>query len=243
MNRPWEGIVTPRELKLYNEIGLGKDAQLGARPGLVIIDVQYRTVGLPGKSAEESRKTLPSACGDAGWRAVGHIAQLLEVARAQDVPVFYAYVAPKDEGDRGRLFEKSPAFFTTNPVGYEFVAEVAPEEGDYLIPKRHPSAFFGTPLVSYLVDQEIDTLLVAGCTTSGCVRATVVDAFSYNFRVAVVEQCVYDRTDVSHAVNLFDMHSKYADVISMDKAKNYLKSVREGVGPIAGSPREREVAR
>lgn len=234
LRRPWEGIITPGEIQLYDRIGLGRQSQLGQRPGIVIIDVQYRTVGVPGLSAEESRKTYPSACGDAGWKAVGHIAQLLNVAREYDVPVFYAYVAPKGEADRGRLMEKSPAFFTTNPKGYDFVAEVAPQEGDYLVPKRHPSAFFGTPLVSYLIDRDVDTLLVCGATTSGCVRATVVDAFSYNYRVAVVEECVYDRTEVSHAVNLFDMHSKYANVISRQQAEDYLQSLRRHAGHAAG---------
>jgi len=96
--------------------------------------------------------------------------------------------------------------------GYEFVAEVAPREGDILIPKKHPSAFFATPLVSHLIDLGVDTLVVTGCTTSGCVRCSVVDAFSYNWRVLVPWDCVYDRSATSHAVNLFDMASKYADV-------------------------------
>ena len=72
--------------------------------------------------------------------------------------------------------------------------EVAPREGDILLPKKHPSAFFGTPLASYLIDLGVDTLVVTGCTTSGCVRGTVVDAFAYNFRVVVPEECVYDRS-------------------------------------------------
>jgi maleamate amidohydrolase len=96
--------------------------------------------------------------------------------------------------------------------GYEFVAEIAPREGDVLIPKKHPSAFFATPLASHLIDLGADTLVVTGCTTSGCVRCSVVDAFSYNFRVVVPWDCVYDRSPTSHAVNLFDMASKYADV-------------------------------
>jgi nicotinamidase-related amidase len=93
------------------------------------------------------------------------------------------------------------------------VAGIAPREGDILVPKRHPSAFFGTALTSYLIDLAADTLVVTGCTTSGCVRSSVVDAFAYNFRVAVPEDAVYDRSHVSHAVNLFDMSEKYADVM------------------------------
>jgi nicotinamidase-related amidase len=109
--------------------------------------------------------------------------------------------------------------------GYEFVAEVAPREGDVLIPKKHPSAFFATPLVSHLIDFGVDTLVVTGCTTSGCVRCSVVDAFSYNFRVLVPSDCVYDRSATSHAVNLFDMASKYADVATAAEVMEKLRGI------------------
>jgi nicotinamidase-related amidase len=116
---------------------------------------------------------------------------------------------------------------TVSDRGYDFVEEVAPHAGDTLIPKNHPSAFFGTPMVSYLIDQDVDTLLICGCTTSGCVRATAMDAFAYNFHVAVVEECVYDRGLVSHAVNLFDIQSKYADVVSLERAIAYLSGLAD----------------
>ncbi len=126
--------------------------------------------------------------------------------------MLYPYVSPKESFDKGRLAEKVPALMTVAPRGYDFVAEVAPREGDVLLPKKHPSAFFGTPLASYLIDKGADTVVVTGCTTSGCVRGSVVDAFAYNFRVAVPHDAVYDRSATSHAVNLFDMSEKYADV-------------------------------
>jgi maleamate amidohydrolase len=85
------------------------------------------------------------------------------------------------------------------------------------------SAFFGTPLVSYLIERGVDTLVVTGCTTSGCVRGTV--GFAYNFRMLVPHECVYDRSQVSHAVNLFDMSEKYADVMSTEEALTALRSV------------------
>jgi isochorismate hydrolase len=94
------------------------------------------------------------------------------------------------------------------------VAEVAPREGDILLPKMHLSAFFGTPLTSYLIECGADTLIVTGCTTSGCVRGTVVDGFAYNLRMVVPHDAVYDRSATSHAVNFFDMASKYADVMT-----------------------------
>jgi maleamate amidohydrolase len=86
------------------------------------------------------------------------------------------------------------------------------------VPKKHPSAFFGTPLASYLINTGADTLVVTGCSTSGCVRGTVVDGFAYNFRVLVPQDAVFDRSRVSHAVNLFDMAEKYADVMPTDEA-------------------------
>jgi nicotinamidase-related amidase len=122
-------------------------------------------------------------------------------------------VAPKVAGEGGRLAEKVPAIMTIPAKGYEFPAEIAPRPGDVLIPKKHPSAFFGTAMVSHLIDLNVDTLVMTGCTTSGCVRASTVDAFAYNFKVVVPEDAVYDRSRVSHSVNLFDMAEKYADVM------------------------------
>ena len=98
--------------------------------------------------------------------------------------------------------------------GYEFVEDIAPAAGDIILPKKHPSAFFGTPLTSHLIDLGVDTLVITGCTTSGCVRSSVTDAFALNFKVIVPDDCVYDRAPTSHAVNLWDMNSKYADVMS-----------------------------
>ena len=98
--------------------------------------------------------------------------------------------------------------------GYEFFDDIAPASGDVILPKKHPSAFFGTPLTSHLIDLGVDTLIITGCTTSGCVRSSVTDAFALNFKVIVPEDCVYDRAPTSHAVNLWDMNGKYADVMT-----------------------------
>jgi len=149
---------------------------------------------------------------DVGWDAVRNIQPLLALFRQKSWPVLYPHVARKVATEGGRLAEKVPAIMNIADKGYEFVSEIAPVAGDVLLPKKHPSAFFGTALVSHLVDLSADTLVVTGCTTSGCVRGTVVDGFAYNFRVLVPQECVYDRSATSHAVNLFDMASKYADV-------------------------------
>jgi maleamate amidohydrolase len=196
----------------YEAAGFGRPIGLGKRPGLMIIDVQYRTVGTTPLPFEQALEEFTTSCGEDGWKAVPQIADLLALFRERDWPVFYPHVAPKKSYDQGALGAKVPGIMDIPEKGYEFVAEVAPREGDVLLPKRHPSAFFGTPLASYLVQAGVDSLVVTGCTTSGCVRGSVVDAFSYNYKVAVPSDAVYDRSPVVHEVNLFDMAQKYADV-------------------------------
>ena len=204
----------------------GRPSGPGKRPALLIIDVQYRTTGTKPMPFYEAIKEFPTSCGDVAWQAVGNIEKLLHVFRANNWPVLYPYVSPKTSFDGGRLAEKVPALMTVAANGYEFVKEVAPQGNDILLPKKHPSAFFGTPLVSYLVQSGADTLVVTGCTTSGCVRGSVVDAFAYNFRVCVPSDAVYDRSPTSHAVNLFDMASKYADVMTTSDCVDTLSSLQ-----------------
>jgi len=211
--RPWDGIISDDEQKAYRAAGFGKPTGMGTRPALLIIDVQYRTTGTVEKPFWEAIKEFPTSCGDVAWNAVRHIQPILALFREKNWPVLYPHVAPKKVYDGGRLAAKVPSIMTIPEKGYEFVEEVAPVEGDILVPKKQPSAFFGTALTSYLIDVDADTLVVTGCTTSGCVRSSVVDAFAYNYRVAVPEEAVYDRSRVSHAVNLFDMSEKYADVM------------------------------
>ena len=215
--KPWDGIISEEEQRAYHAAGFGRASGIGRRPALLIIDVQYRTVGTKSAPFWESIKEFPTSCGEVGWNAVANISKLLAAFREKNWPVLYPHVSPKQTFDKGRLSDKVPAIMGIAANGYDFVAEVAPREGDILVPKKHPSAFFGTPLASYLVEQGADTVVVTGCTTSGCVRGSVVDAFAYNFRVAVPHDAVYDRSATSHAVNLFDMAEKYADVSDTDE--------------------------
>jgi len=216
MTAPWLPPITDDDVARYEAAGFGKPSGHGTRPALLIIDVQYRTVGSRPLPFFEAVQEYTTSCGEVGWAAVHEIARLLAVFRKLDLPVLYPHVAPKRSYDAGRLGGKVPAIMDVPEQGYRFVEEVAPEVDDVLVPKRHPSAFFGTALVSYLIDREVDTVVVTGCTTSGCVRATAVDAFSYNFHVLVPEECVYDRSPTVHAVNLFDIAQKYADVMPTD---------------------------
>ncbi|MCL7466847.1 isochorismatase family protein [Phaeovulum sp. NW3] len=225
MARIWDGIISEEEQRAYAAAGFGKPTGLGKRPALLIIDVQYRTVGTTPQPFWESIKEFPTSCGQVGWDAVANIKRLVTMFRAKGWPIMYPHVAPKEQFDQGRLADKVPALMGVAAKGYEFVPDIAPQPGDILLPKKHPSAFFGTPLVSYLIDAGADSLVVTGCTTSGCVRGSVVDGFAYNFRVTVPEDAVYDRSATSHAVNLFDMASKYADVMSTDDTLRALEAI------------------
>lgn len=224
--RPWDSLISEEEKKAYRAAGFGRPTGLGLRPALLIIDVQYRTAGTHPLPFWEAIKEFPTSCGEVAWEAVHNIARLVALFRARGWPILYPYVSPKQSFDAGRLSDKVPAIMNVASRGYDFVAEIAPAEGDILLPKKHPSAFFGTPLASYLINLGADTLVVTGCSTSGCVRGTVVDGFAYNFRVLVPEDGVYDRSRTSHAVNLFDMAEKYADVMPTDAALAALQAIK-----------------
>lgn len=224
MKRPWEGIVSEADLEVYRAAGFGRPSGLGKRPALLVIDVQYRTVGSTPKPILEAIKEYPTACGEVGWRAVGNITELIKVFRKKALPVLYPCVAPKSEHDSGGFGAKAPGVLSIPAHGYEFVKQIAPQKGDLVLPKAHASAFFGTALASYLIHLGVDSLVMTGCTTSGCVRATAVDACQLTYPVLIPEECVYDRSSVSHAVNLFDLASKYADVMPLTDAIRLIKT-------------------
>ena len=212
--RPWDGVIPQAEQDIYKLAGFGSPVGIGRRPALLVIDVQYRTVGdQPDRPIREAIAQYPTSCGEIGWRAVRRIETLLAAFRRKGFPVLYPYVAPKAAHDRGQFGDKVPGVMGIPAAGYEFVREIAPRSGDIRIPKFHASAFFGTAMASYLVSLGVDSLVFTGCTTSGCVRGSVVDACSLNYKCVIPEDAVFDRSAVSHAVNLFDMASKYADVM------------------------------
>jgi maleamate amidohydrolase len=195
-----------------------------------VVDVNYNFVGDVPEPILDSIKKYRNSCGEEGWQGVAQIRRLLEAARAARVPVLYSTAPSRQTAlTAGRWHGKNSRggedFHSQAQDGNQIVREIAPQDGDIVILKDKPSVFFGTPLMSYLHELQVDTLLVAGTTTSGCVRATVVDAFSYNLKVVVVEECVFDRGQTSHKVNLFDMQAKYADVVPLEAALGYLEEL------------------
>jgi len=221
MSDPWDGFIPEETLEHYRRAGFARPSGLGKSPALLVIDTQYLTTGEKPMPLAEATSYHPMNCGEEAWRAIAHIRTLIAAFREEGYPILYPHI------DRNRFNGKHSRMptNTANPRHLDIVAEVAPQPGDILLPKTAPSAFFGTPLIKYLNILKADTLFMVGNTTSGCIRASVIDGVSYDYKVVVPHEGCYDRSPVSHAVNLFDMGSKYAEVVSTDKAVAMLKSV------------------
>jgi maleamate amidohydrolase len=220
----WRDRIPVRDWETYEAAGYGGRVELGQRPAVLVIDVTYGFVGRQNLSMLEAIKQHPNACGEAGWEAIPHIQLVLQAGRSRGAPVFYTAGTTDFAVEHiGRWRDKHRRTLERPPDTQVIVDEIAPEADDVVIQKTKPSVFFGTPLIGALIDRHIDTLVVTGCTTSGCVRASVIDAFSFGFRTAVVEDAVFDRAELTHAVNLFDMDQKYANVLPASQIAEYLK--------------------
>lgn len=227
----WSDFLTERDRQVFDDAGYGSIGGFGKRPALVVVDMNYSFCGHLPEPILKSVQQWPNSCGEEAWDAIGALRDLLVTVRKQHIPVFYTTAPPRrpDGFDAGGWKHKNRR--SSGPVGvpgYDMnaiVAEIAPAPSDVVLEKLKPSAFFGTPLIGYLTDLGVDTVLVCGSTTSGCIRATVLDAFSYNFKVSVIEQCTFDRGQASHALSLFDMNAKYADIVSTSTVRDYLDNL------------------
>jgi maleamate amidohydrolase len=234
-SRIWEQFLTERDKKVFDVSGYGRRGGFGERPVVLVIDVNYNFVGDRPEPIEESVRRWRNSGGQEGWDAADHIAVLLQAARRKGVPVLYSTGMPNrpDGFDRGRWRDKNARnaedLTAERREGNTIIAPIAPRPQDIVIEKGKPSVFFGTLLASYLVDLQADSIIACGTTTSGCVRATVVDGFSLNFRMSVVEECTFDRGQASHAINLFDLQQKYADVVSLEQTLEFLGQLAEGL--------------
>jgi maleamate amidohydrolase len=232
----WDDILTERDKQVFALSGFGKRAGFGQRPAVLIIDVNYNFTGDKREPILESVKRFRTSCGEEGWDGVDRISELLVEARKKHLPTFYT-TAEENRIDTtvtiGGWAAKSNRTTEDMTAGWEkanqIVEDIAPQRGDIVVRKQKPSAFFGTPLMSMLNEVHADSLIVTGTTTSGCVRASVIDAFAYNLKVSVVEECVFDRGQASHKINLFDMAMKYADVISLKETIDYISGLPDNL--------------
>ncbi len=221
----WDDIITESDKEIFIKSGhVGRRIEFGDKPALVIIDVTYNFVGDKPEPILKSIERFPLSCGENGWNAVYQIASLLPLARDKQIPIIYSTGHPvlrwAIQGGNPRIME-----VIKNKTGRDIVREIAPAANDIVINKITPSIFLGTPLLNLLIPLKVDTLLFCGGVTSGCVRASVVDGASYGFKVGIIEEGTFDRGEVSHKVNLFDMNAKYASVVSMAEIKDYLSKL------------------
>lgn len=226
----WDQFLTERDKEHLKASGLGERGYrpFGAKPALLIVDDYYSVLGTTPEPILESVKTWPMSCGLEGWEAIYKTQELLEAARSAGIPIVFATGLdnfPSHWGNR----ESGPTTLTPEQkeIAFKIVEELAPRPNELVVRKAAASAFWGTPLAGHLVYNSVDTVITCGETTSGCVRASVVDGSMNRFRMGVVEECTFDRTEASHAINLFDMDQKYGTVIPLAEAIRYFDSIKE----------------
>jgi maleamate amidohydrolase len=232
--RVWDRFLTEQDKALRSHRP-PREPRYGERPALLLIDLYRWVFGDEPQPLLEAVKTWPGTCGPAAWESLPHIQRLLAAAREAGLPVIHT-TGLNDEtirqwakgASRERRDQQDEAAADRYRRRNEIVDEVAPIEGELVVRKSSPSAFWGSPLLGHLIDHGIDTLIVGGESTSGCVRASVVDGCTYRYKMIVVEECVFDRTEATHAIDLFTMNQKYADVVPLESALSYIDRIGEG---------------
>lgn len=210
-------MIGKETIARYAAQGWGTDRiGFGNRPALVVVDMQWDFVD----------PDSPSTCAPVAVDRLPDIRRLLDASRHAGIPVFFSQglVAPNlaDVGLWKGRAHRTGRSQVEGTRGAEIVSELQPLPSEHVVRKRRPSVFFGTDFDVFLRGLRIDTVLVAGSSMSGCVRATVVDGFSLDYRMMVVRECVVDRTIETLERNLFDVDAKYADAVSLDEVERYL---------------------
>jgi maleamate amidohydrolase len=224
----WKDIVDEEILEIYQ--AYHRKIFVGDNPAVLAIDLYNKAYEGGDKPVREVNRLHPGSCGENAWKAIPPTQKLFAAARKAGVPVVYTtrHVDTRGVQSTNRNMGRE----NVAPDVFDIKAELAPEPGELVIYKERASGFFGTPLVAHLRMMGVDSLIICGESTSGCVRASTVDAYSYGFHNVLVEECTYDRSMLSHKVNLFDLHHKYADVMH----------VEEVIAHLDGLARQRKVA-
>ncbi len=220
--KEWLKGVPEDERRAYEKAGFGGQIEIGENTALIVIDVTYGFCGDPGQTLDEAIAKYSTACGPVSWESMPRIARLIEMFRELDRPVIYTRSAPDDTPFSGRATKSKRIAKNLAPEHNVIPDDIKPRADEWVLEKTKASAFFQTPLASYLVRQKIDTVVVCGVSTSGCVRASVVDCFSNGFPTLVVDDCCFDRSNYAHCANLFDMNAKYASVVSLDELQTLM---------------------
>jgi len=219
----WKDVVTPDVLEVYS--CYRRKVFVGASPALLAVDlydVVYRGGARP---PAELAKDHPNSCGEYAHAAIEPTKRLFAAARAAALPIFYSTGDVRAESRPSLVTATKRNKPPVDPADYAIRPEFKPGPQHVVIIKQRASVFFGTPLVAHLTQLGVQTLIVCGESTSGCVRATAVDAYSLGLHVVLVEECCFDRSILSHKVNLFDMHHKYCDVMHVGEVVAHLDAM------------------
>jgi maleamate amidohydrolase len=212
----WKDVIDAETLQIYQ--AYRRKIYVGNNPAVLAIDLYNKAYLGGNRPVADVDREFSGSCGENAWRALPHTQKLFAAARRAGVPVIYStrHVDTSGVQSTNRNLAK-----LADDI-YDIKAELAPQPGELVIYKERASAFFGTPLIAHLQMKGIDSLIICGESTSGCVRASTVDAYSYGFHNTVVEECTYDRSMITHKVNLFDLHHKYADVMHIEDVLAHL---------------------
>jgi maleamate amidohydrolase len=217
--------VSDKEAReVYEQAGLGASVTLGSRPAVLVIDFSC--------GFTDPECSLGSDCTE----AVEQTKRVLDAARAKGLPVIFTTIGFEPSlKDGGLWLQKAPSLADLQIGGkwVEIDPRLEPREDEAIVLKKGAYGFFGTNLASILVSLGVDSVVLCGATTSGCIRATAVDLLQYGWPTIVPRECVADRAQAPHEANLFDIQAKYADVVSVDDALAYLESVPGKVGATA----------
>ena len=230
----WDRFLTEQDKAHLASGRARRQGGFGEKPALLLVDLYRCVFGDKPEPLLESIKNWRSSCGLTGWNALPKIQQLLGTARELGIPIIHStgvtdsvikpWVAHPMEDQSSDMTPEAQDRFRRR---FDIVDEVKPLPGEMVIEKSSPSVFWGSPLIGHLNGLGVDTVLTCGESTSGCVRATVVDGCTYRFRMIVVEEGVFDRHEACHAINLFDMNQKYASVLPLAEALDYLHTFKK----------------
>ena len=230
--RPWDAFLTDADRAVLAKGRFGRRMGFGRRAAVLVIDAQRYMVGAEGEDA-----AWPSSCGAIGRASLAAAADVVRAAQQAGAPCIFTRFELDPEGrdigiyGRKRDLLQSPHWCLAGTTGAELAEGMVPHARDIVFVKKKPSAFHGTPLLGYLIDRGIDTVIVTGGATSNCVQATVFDAASYNLRAIVPQEAVFDRIPISHAIALFDMDRQFADVLPMVEVLAWLGTLHDGTAP------------
>ena len=219
--KEWMKQVPADELGTYDKAGFGGAMELGERPALIVVDVTYGFTGSEGLTLDQAIAEFGPACGPVSWETMPRIAKLIALFRELGHPVVYTRGHPYNVLYAGKATKSKRALKVSQKFN-EFPPQITPREDEWVLEKTRASVFFQTPMASYLVQRNIDSVVLCGVSTSGCVRASVVDCFSNGFNTFVVDDCCFDRSNYAHCANLFDMHAKYASVLSLEELERLM---------------------